>query len=150
MKTMRFIEEAIARSTSECIEYPYKKTVKGYGIARYQKRAIKAHRLALILTVGNPPEDKPLALHTCCNPSCVNPAHLRWGNAQENADDRINDGNSFKGEVHWNSRLAREDVIRIYEAKGSQQEIANRFGVSRPTVSDIKNRYTWAWLTKHT
>jgi DNA-binding XRE family transcriptional regulator len=149
VKTTKFIESAIASQTDKCIDYPYKKNEKGYGIARYQKRAIKAHRLVLILTVGEPPSDKPLALHSCCNPSCVNPAHLRWGNAQENADDMIKDGNSCRGKGHWNSKLTRSKVIAIYQADGSQTEIAKRFGITRSTVNDIKNGYTWGWLTKH-
>lgn len=47
------------------------------------------HRFLLVCRDGPAPTDKPLALHRPCCPShCINPAHLRWGSHQDNADDR--------------------------------------------------------------
>lgn len=46
-----------------------------------------AHRAALVLATGEPLPDGVLALHSCDNPMCVNPAHLRAGSRQDNTDD---------------------------------------------------------------
>jgi hypothetical protein len=60
-----------------------------YGRVRLNGRIEGAHRVALRLTVGPPPSMyESWALHSCDQPLCVNPAHLRWGSAQANAEDR--------------------------------------------------------------
>lgn len=52
---------------------------------------IGAHRYALML--HKMPEDTSLwALHSCDNPNCVNPKHLRWGDAFDNMRDASNRG----------------------------------------------------------
>ena len=50
---------------------------------------VTAHRHALMISVGPPPEGKPHALHarTCISKRCVNPKHLRWGTHSENMTD---------------------------------------------------------------
>jgi len=51
---------------------------------------VPAARMALILHHGTNLWDHEgqEARHTCANPACVNPAHLCWGSAQENREDR--------------------------------------------------------------
>jgi hypothetical protein len=38
-------------------------------------------------------------LHSCHNPVCCNPSHLRVGTDQENSDDRVAAGRQAKGEI---------------------------------------------------
>lgn len=57
-----------------------------------------ATRIILGLEPGDPRE----ALHTCDNPPCCNPAHLRVGTSQDNSDDMVSKGRSNTGERHWN------------------------------------------------
>jgi transcriptional regulator with XRE-family HTH domain len=50
------------------------------------------------------------------------------------------------GERHWNSRLTQKKVRKIREllAKGKTlSDVAQRFGVSAGTISDIKHGRTW-------
>lgn len=49
-------------------------------------RTTRAHRYAYEKTVG-PIPDGLFLLHSCDNPPCVNPAHLRPGTASDNSED---------------------------------------------------------------
>lgn len=60
---------------------------QGYGQIAYDgQRPRAAHRLSLILSGVDVPRDK-LVLHSCDNPPCVNPAHLRIGTHADNRRD---------------------------------------------------------------
>jgi hypothetical protein len=60
--------------------------VTGYGYFSNRKY-MSSHRMAYELTYGKIPEGMCI-LHSCDNPKCCNPAHLRVGTQQDNVDDR--------------------------------------------------------------
>src|SRR5437899_1621435 len=60
--------------TDECVEWPFG-TSGGYGTFRLNGKRVEATHYALGM---NRPEGME-ALHSCDNPSCFNPQHLRWG-----------------------------------------------------------------------
>lgn len=64
---------------------------KGYGVLGYQGKTHRAHRLALILSGTEVPAGA-CVLHSCDNPPCCNPAHLRVGTNYENILDRSERG----------------------------------------------------------
>jgi DNA-binding XRE family transcriptional regulator len=72
--------------------------------------------------------------HLCRQPSCVNPAHLEPVTAATNSRRGF-------------ARLSADDVaeIRRTYAAGSttQRSIAERFGVSQQTISDIVRGNLW-------
>lgn len=74
--------------TNGCWEWPFYRAKDGYGSAHYEGKATQAHSLALIFD-GKPRPQAPnnQALHSCDNPPCVNPDHLRWGSAKDNVHD---------------------------------------------------------------
>jgi len=62
--------------------------VKGYGAFGFDGKVQKAHRVAYMLTHGPIPDGGHI-LHSCDNPSCVNPDHLRVGTHTENMRDKL-------------------------------------------------------------
>lgn len=85
----KFLARAEVKS-SGCWEWQGERSrrVRGfeYGLVRLRQRRVMAHRYAYELFVA-PIPDGLFVLHSCDNPPCVNPEHLRPGTAQENADD---------------------------------------------------------------
>lgn len=64
------------------------KSKAGYGVVSWLGRPRYTHRVALSLAVGEP-STRLNALHSCDNPPCCNPAHLRWGTQRDNAMDCV-------------------------------------------------------------
>lgn len=107
---------------------------------------LKAHRVAYMLEnqVRLTPQDH--ILHKCDNPLCVNPSHLYIGTQKDNMKDMVKRGRSAKGSDHSQAKLTEEDVYAIREDMRKQKDIATDYGISVPTVSDIKNRRSWSHI----
>ena len=58
-----------------CWEWDGVRSVRGCGILGGKDYSYLAHRLAYATATGD--TDAPVVAHTCGNPGCVNPAHLR-------------------------------------------------------------------------
>jgi hypothetical protein len=116
------------------------KTPLGYG--RWSDSGY-AHRITLSLASG---ATGRVAMHTCDSPSCVNPAHLRWGSHRENSQDMVDKARSTRGEKHGLAKLTEAQVSQIraaYDAGERKPAIAKRFGISTGTVYNIGRRETW-------
>jgi len=137
-------------SSTGCHLWIGAKTPAGYGKLGMRGRTTQyAHRLAYEMQKGVIPDSLQI-LHSCDNPSCVNPSHLRVGTSADNARDKVQRDRQLKGEQIHNSRLTVRTVreIRQYLASGlSPLNIAKWFGVHRITIHDIAYRRTWAHLT---
>ena len=75
-----------------CWEWTGPKNEHGYGRFYFEGRNQKAHRVAYQLLIGPIPtyeggKDGVMILHSCDNRLCVNPLHLRLGNAADNIND---------------------------------------------------------------
>ena len=117
---------------------------------RFDGKIRRAHRVSFLLNVGEIPEGMSV-LHSCDNPPCVNPRHLRLGTQQDNMDDRMErDGyrSVAKGEANGFSKFTREQVIEIRDrhARGgvTQRTLAKEYGMSQAQVSKIILRQAWA------
>lgn len=88
-----------------------------------------------------------LVMHTCDNPSCINPEHLRLGTPQDNVRDMINKGRCkppcLRGEEQGMSKLTEEQVRTIKRNKEYSVKDAERYGVTQPTLHAIKIGKTW-------
>ena len=92
----RFWAKVDSRSPHECWEWQAGRHSRGYGIFYLTGHTqILAHRLALALATGTTPEGA-YALHSCDNPPCCNPEHLRLGTHSDNMRDRSARGRAPK------------------------------------------------------
>lgn len=76
--------------------------------------------------------------------------NLRYATPGDNQMDKVLHGTSNRGSKHPLAVLAERDVLevsRLLDAGTKQRAIAERFGVSRTTVSGIATGRTWAHLT---
>ena len=132
--------------TDECIEFPYCRDKRGYGQLQIEGKSRKATHIALELA-GKPRPQGLLALHSCHNPPCVNPRHLRWGTHQDNMDDRGSAGNTPRRERHPRAKLTEAQVLAIYADPRTYAPIASDYGIAPVTVCSIKTGNRWSWLT---
>ena len=90
----RFFNFVDKKEEFVCWEWNGYRLPGGYGRVSYNKETIYAHRLSFILHKGDVPMGMHV-LHTCDNPSCVNPNHLWLGTAKDNAVDREEKGRGW-------------------------------------------------------
>lgn len=76
--------------SGDCHAWTGARTQRGYGVFFVAGRALLAHRLAACLNGVDPLA--PVIMHSCDNPSCVNPAHLSAGTHKSNAQDMVAKG----------------------------------------------------------
>lgn len=143
----RRFEEKVDRS-GECHLWTGA-TVRGYGVLWIGPRPgklIYAHRLALGKRIGRDLTDE-MALHTCDTPACVRPDHLKPGTAKNNTDDAIERGRLMHGSRHYLAKLTEQDVREIVSLLATpgttHASIADRYGVSRVSISYIRSGKTW-------
>lgn len=76
-------DDLVAKSgPDECWPWQGPLNSKGYG----RVGLVYAHRVACERAHGAPVEGQ-VAMHSCDNPPCCNPAHLTWGTQQQNIQD---------------------------------------------------------------
>jgi hypothetical protein len=71
---------------------------QGYGRIYFKGKQRYVHRIAWELANGIPVPDGLFVLHSCDEPSCVNPSHLRLGNQAQNMKEMKERGRSTFGE----------------------------------------------------
>jgi transposase-like protein len=84
-------------------------------------------------------------MHTCDNPSCINPSHLKIGTQIDNIKDRVKKGRSAYYESNGNHKLSEKDVefIHYYHGKRTVRELADFFDVDRTTIQRIQHNKNW-------
>jgi hypothetical protein len=133
-----------------CWEWKARKDKDGYGKFTVsisgRKLHLRAHRVALILTVGQDLAAN-ITRHSCDNPSCCNPAHLKPGTIQDNKRDSVERNRQAKGEKTNKSKLTESAVCQIRDlyAAGNITRIAlgERFSVSGVMIGRIIARKNW-------
>ena len=132
-----------------CWEWKKGKNVHGYGLVRFNKKTSLAHRVSYEIHNSVIPS-KMKVLHSCDNPACVNPEHLRVGSHQENMEDMARKGRQ------GNQILRPEEVVLIKgflkrrsQSKtgrteyGASKFLSRWFNVSRETITQIISGRNW-------
>lgn len=149
-KGWQWLIEHAAFDGSECLFWPFARTLHGYGELRYRRKTIGAHREMCRLAHGAPPSPKHETAHSCGrgHQACVNPRHLRWATAAENRSDTYLHGTVNRGRRNGRNTLTEDEVRRIRSLRGRvpARAIADAFGVAHQTVHDIFVRRIWNWL----
>lgn len=110
-----------------------------------------AHRFSCELVHGPIPEGA-VVMHTCDNPSCVNPAHLALGTHKDNTADMIAKGRrrvvAPVGRDNGKAVLTPEMVQEIRACPDETHAgLARRLGVSTSTIRGVRSGRTWSHLT---
>lgn len=137
----RYFDEHVDRSGGEDACWPWggmSYTRRGgYGYMVIQgkpARHVKAHRLALFFDGRDP--GTLGALHSCDNPCCCNPRHLRPGNDAANAADRVARGRTAQPGLRIpNGELER--ILDRYAAGETCVSIARSYDVRAETINAI-------------
>lgn len=120
------------RGPDDCWEWQGARITAGYGqIVVFGKR-IGTHRVAWESQNG-PVPDGLIILHSCDNPPCCNPAHLRPGTVRENAAEASERGRLHRAERNGYGKLTVAQVaeIRARYASGEKSHVvAGDFGIS--------------------
>jgi hypothetical protein len=84
----------------------------------------------------------PVIMHTCDNPPCCNPDHLRAGTQRDNRDDCIKKGRTARAERHGHAVITAATARSVKDllAAGCQKAaIARHLGLPRHIVYNIAN-----------
>lgn len=114
----------------------------GYGQFAFGGGKWGAHELALSFTTGEFKHSSLDTCHSCHNPTCCNPHHLRFDTRRSNIQDMDDAGRRVVG----TAKLTAEDIITIRERRASgaaQQDLAEQFGISDGQVSMIVRGLRW-------
>lgn len=149
--TKRFESKVTLIPFSDCHYWVAATNKFGYGKFGVGNKWVLAHRFSFESNKGQIPEDK-YVLHTCDNPSCVNPDHLYLGSYKDNANDRESRqrGNHVQGVNHGRNVLTPLQVYEIRDAfdtgKYSFKQLGKIYGIDGKSVADIVDRKNWNHL----
>lgn len=89
------------------------------------------------------------------------PDNLRWATRKENFEDRDRHGRTARGDTHFsrlhpelrprgeehgNAKLTDAAVYEIRRNRQTLKTLADRFGISTTTISDVRRGRTWRHL----
>lgn len=141
-----FIASALTSKTNKCIEWIFAKDQNGYGIlSRRDGLTTLAHRRVRIFLSGEDYKHLDVA-HSCGNPSCINPRHLRWDTRKGNMNDTIKHGTKNYGETAYQSRLTEEDVMYIRRCDDTSTVLAKKYDMAKSSIRNIRQGRSWKHL----
>ena len=143
----RFMERTKWVPETGCLETTYAPTTDGYGMCWITGIVTaETHRVAYVLAHGPIPA-KLKILHSCHNPLCVNPDHLRLGTHKENMRDMVEAGRKLRGPGSNPRKLTVEAAMIIQGDRilgVSMKETARDLDVPYRLVGAVRSGKRWA------
>lgn len=148
----------LIEKTPTCWLWKGARQKRGYGLFTIcglpnHHRTAKAHRL--MWEIFNTASLLPgsVIMHTCDNPPCVNPWHLKLGTTLENVQDRDRKGRRTAMRGTTNARAYMNEEIVLRARKMDQdgmpvREIARQLDIPYSAMWSAIRGKTWAWLGK--
>lgn len=142
----RFVDK---KSDDECWNWTGQK-IKEYGrisLGSKSKGSDGAHRISWKIHNNQDVPKGMFVMHSCDNPSCVNPKHLSIGTPKDNSDDMIAKGRKKivipLGENNGKSIINAEIVRFIRGSDLSHAELARQLNISNGCVRSVRSKRTW-------
>lgn len=136
----RFISKL--HKSNNCWLWLASKNTDGYGQFKINNKKHLAHRVSYEIYSGDITCGL-MVLHSCDNPSCVNPKHLRLGTSKENTKDMITRNRKGSNKKRINPNIACK-IRKMYSSGNySQRQLANIFNTSPTNVRNIIKFNTW-------
>lgn len=108
------------------------------------QRRTYMHRLVAETFIGPPPFPKACVRHLDGNSKNNIPSNLAWGTYKENENDKIKHGTYHKRITNVKlTKAIRKLITKMSDDGYSDLKIAEKIGVSRPTINRFLNGRTW-------
>jgi len=111
----------------------------GYPVTWKDGKTVYKHREIIGAKRGD------VVMHTCDNPSCINPEHLKIGTSKSNSEDMVNKKRQATGEDCGNAKFKEWQIHQVRQLKGqlSSRAVASIYKMSKTNVLDIWNNKIW-------
>jgi hypothetical protein len=147
IKPIQWILNNSNYSGNECLIWPFARTKNGYPNINLGLVTRVASRVMCEYAHGLPPNKELDAAHSCGNGmgGCMNPSHLSWKTRSENNKDKLIHGTQPRGEGSGTAVLSEDVVMGIKSDRKTMRnkDVAEKYGVSRKTVSRLVCRNQW-------
>jgi len=148
---IRFWLKVDKKSEDECWPWIGQRLKSGYGrisLGAKKEGSEGAHRVSWILANKQKIPDQMFVMHSCDNPSCVNPKHLSIGTPKQNHDDMVKKGRKRVvapvGNENGKAIITPDIVRQIRSSDESHASIARRFNISPNCVRSVRIGRTWS------
>lgn len=144
----RFLSKVQVGEEDQCWLWKAGRFATGYGqftISKGGKRkTLRAHRVAWAIDNEVAIPEGLVCAHSCDQPLCVNPNHLRITSQAKNVREAVERGRIVRRSGP-RRKLSEAQVAEIKALYGelTQQELADRYGVSIYAISCIIRGKTW-------
>ncbi|NBS67959.1 hypothetical protein EBT31_03465 [bacterium] len=138
------------RGEDECWPWIGVKTKTGYGRVQINSLNYYAHRViynlvypgAINLKAPRSSDESGFLLHSCDNPCCCNPKHLRVGTHSDNMADKVARGRSpdFSSGKGPRCKLTMQQAREVRQLRSEGvgvRELAERYGLSLPSMKTL-------------
>lgn len=106
---------------------------------------VKVHQLICEAFHGPKPSQAHQVAHADGDRTNSRADNLRWATQVENELDKWEHGTRTFGEGHPSSKYDEATIVAIRSAKGTHEQIGNRFGISRRYIGYIRSGKRWLY-----